>query len=374
MTTYASSWVCSVCSSTTSSPAFGRRVRVDAERGDAERPPDGLPPERAENRLSLDVVDADGPSRARLAQGVEDDGIDGVVAVHALLEVLDAGPRVERVVAEPGEPLVDLGAQLALERQPVLARAQPEQAIVELVEAAQLVDRSLVVVDAEVDEEVRQGGVAAVRSAPPGERPTAGRAGRLPRPAPRRGTRSAAARGAAAGSPRTSPRARPRSRSRRGCCPARRSRARCGARPSRCSPGQSSSRRRPARRRRRAGARRGPRPPQSAAPRPRSRSAPRAEERARSGRSSGSRTPASRSPPPRAPPTGRPSRPRGTSTGRRPPTASPRGRRRRSRTSRRPGSAIGQLGQVELEQVASLLGHEYRSHLGPRERRPHLLG
>ena len=38
---------------------------------------------------------------------------------------------------------------------------------------------------------------------------------------------------------------------------------------------------------------------------------------------------------PRAPPTGRPSRRRGTSTGRRRPTAPPRGRRRRSSTSRR---------------------------------------
>ena len=38
------------------------------------------------------------------------------------------------------------------------------------------------------------------------------------------------------------------------------------------------------------------------------------------------------------------------------------------------GSAIGELGQVELEQVASLLGHENGRHLGPRERCPHLLG
>src|SRR4051794_19341675 len=37
------------------------------------------------------------------------------------------------------------------------------------------------------------------------------------------------------------------------------------------------------------------------------------------------------------------------------------------------GSAIGQLGQVEREQVAALLGHEHRRHLGPSERCPHVL-
>src|SRR6185437_16843331 len=85
-------------------------------------------------------------SPAGLAERVEDDGIDRVVAVHPFLEVLDACPGIERVVAEPGEALVDLRAQLALERQPVLARAQPEQAVVELVDATQLLDRPLVVV------------------------------------------------------------------------------------------------------------------------------------------------------------------------------------------------------------------------------------
>ena len=47
-TTYTSScpYVRSVCSSTTSSPAFGRDVRVDPERADVERPPH-RPPEQA---------------------------------------------------------------------------------------------------------------------------------------------------------------------------------------------------------------------------------------------------------------------------------------------------------------------------------------
>ena len=110
-----------------------------------------------------------------------------------------------------------------------------------------------------------------------------------------------------------------------------------------------------------------------AARRPRSRSARRAGARARPGRSADSRTPALRSLPPRAPPTGRPSPRRGTSTARRRPTDPPRGRRRRSSRSRRPGHAIRQLGQVELEQLASLLRHEHGRHLGPRQRRAHLL-
>src|SRR3954447_7787924 len=66
-------------------------------------------------------------SRGGFPQRVEHDGVDRAVAVHPLLEVLDAGPRVERVVAELRDPFVDLRAQLALEWQPVLARAQPEQ-------------------------------------------------------------------------------------------------------------------------------------------------------------------------------------------------------------------------------------------------------
>jgi hypothetical protein len=79
--------------------------------------------------------------------------------VHSLLEVLDAGPRVERRVTEPLEPLVDLRAQLALERQPVLPWARAEEALVQCVDPAQLLDRTLVVVDAKVDEDVRESGV-----------------------------------------------------------------------------------------------------------------------------------------------------------------------------------------------------------------------
>ena len=84
------------------------------------------------------------------------------LAVDALLEVLDAGPVVERRVAERGEPLVDLGAERVVDREPVGARRLPEQGVVEAVEAPQLLDRALVVVDAEVDEGVGQPGVAAV--------------------------------------------------------------------------------------------------------------------------------------------------------------------------------------------------------------------
>ena len=57
---------------------------------------------------------------------------------------------------------VDLGPQLVVDRQPLVARSLPEQLLVQVVEAAQLLDRRLVVVDAEVDERVGEPRVAAV--------------------------------------------------------------------------------------------------------------------------------------------------------------------------------------------------------------------
>ena len=53
------------------------------------------------------------------------------------------------------EVLVDLGAQLALERQPLRARRLLEQAAVESVDAAEFLDRPLVILDAEVDDDLR---------------------------------------------------------------------------------------------------------------------------------------------------------------------------------------------------------------------------
>ena len=57
---------------------------------------------------------------------------------------------------------VDLRLQLVVDAQPLLARRLAEQLLVQAVEAAQLVDRRLVIVDAEVDEDVGEAGVAAV--------------------------------------------------------------------------------------------------------------------------------------------------------------------------------------------------------------------
>src|SRR3954467_13828889 len=103
-----------------------------------------------------------GSSWGEVAQRFEHDGVDLRVAVDAVLEVRDTGPRLERVVAELHHPRADLVTERSFERQPVLARRHAEQAIVELVEPVELFDRALVVVDAEVDGDVGELSVAAV--------------------------------------------------------------------------------------------------------------------------------------------------------------------------------------------------------------------
>ena len=60
------------------------------------------------------------------------------------------------------EPLLDLGTKCVVDREPVCAWRLPEQRVVEPVEAAKLLDRTLVIVDAKIDEGVGQGRVAAV--------------------------------------------------------------------------------------------------------------------------------------------------------------------------------------------------------------------
>ena len=99
-----------------------RCVRVDSERGDAERLAHGLPDECPEDGDPLDLVQAENLHDV-VAQRFEDDGIDRVARVDALLEVLDPRPGVERRVPELREPALDFGAQLAFERQP-LRRAE----------------------------------------------------------------------------------------------------------------------------------------------------------------------------------------------------------------------------------------------------------
>ena len=101
--------------------------------------------------------------RARLvAQSLQHDRVDGVRPVDALLEVLLACPVLESVEPEDGEPGRDLPAQAVvdlhqLER--VLSRTAPGGSRT----PAELLERALVVVDAEVDEHVGQSGIPLLR-------------------------------------------------------------------------------------------------------------------------------------------------------------------------------------------------------------------
>src|SRR5581483_10320359 len=84
------------------------------------------------------------------------------VAVEPLLEVLDARPRAQALVAEPLQPLVHFRLQCGVERQPPVAGCLAEEPEVERVQTAQLLDRMRVVVDAQVEDEVGELRVAAV--------------------------------------------------------------------------------------------------------------------------------------------------------------------------------------------------------------------
>src|SRR5437868_4358602 len=100
--------------------------------------------------------------RSVFTKCLQDDGVDCILTVDALLEVRDSRPRVERVVAEPRETVAHLVREGPFEREPLVARRLAEQPVVQLVQTAQLVDRALVVVDAEIDEDVGQLRVPAV--------------------------------------------------------------------------------------------------------------------------------------------------------------------------------------------------------------------
>src|SRR5919201_1054743 len=101
-------------------------------------------------------------------QLLQHDRVDGIDPVHAFLEILYAGPpgqcvREVAVVAERRKAHCQLAAQLLVDRDPLLARRLAEERVVQPVEAAELLDRSLMVVDAEIDEDVRQPCVPALR-------------------------------------------------------------------------------------------------------------------------------------------------------------------------------------------------------------------
>src|SRR5919109_3401726 len=107
------------------------------------------------------------PSSRLLPQRAEHDRIDPLGAVDALLEVLGAGPVEEgltelAVVAEPRETLTELAAQDLVDLQPLLARRHAEDLLVQRVQPFQRGDRLGMIVDAQIDECVRQASVTGV--------------------------------------------------------------------------------------------------------------------------------------------------------------------------------------------------------------------
>ena len=277
------------------------------------------------------------------------------------------------VVAELRQPLAELRGELVVDGEPLVARRRAEDLVVERVDAAQLLDRPLVVLDAQLDDDVGQARVAAVALDDEERRGllaaavSACRLGRGEAVDQAHGERLARA------SPRTSRRARRRSPARRGCCPAPRSRRRCARRPSPCTPAPVYvARPSLARRRRRAAAGRGPRPRPSAGRRPPGRRAPRAAARARSARSAGSRTPASRSLRPAARPTARPSR----RTRNFDCTETPHCSASRSQATIEYVATIGLAicRSIRSMSSSSLRRHEHAGYFRAGQRRQHLLG
>ena len=153
-----------MCSSTTSCPASARRVRADPEGGDAEVLAQRRPAQRADRLHRLDLRQARDlvTAHSLLLSSFRTTGSISSVAVDALFEVRRAGPVLETLVAELRQALVDLGAQLVVDGQPLVARGLAEELVVQAVEAPELLDRGLVVVDAQVDEDVGEPRVAPV--------------------------------------------------------------------------------------------------------------------------------------------------------------------------------------------------------------------
>ena len=65
-------------------------------------------------------------------------------------------------MTRPPEPLVELGAELGVDGEPLFARRAAEEIVVQTMDAPQLDERVGMVVDAQVDEAVGEPGVAAV--------------------------------------------------------------------------------------------------------------------------------------------------------------------------------------------------------------------
>src|SRR4051794_14052000 len=101
-------------------------------------------------------------SRSVFTERLQDDGIDPRLFAHAVLEIRDAGPLAQRAVAGAFEARLHLRGELRVERQPVLVGCDAEQPVVLDVQPRELADRLLVIVDAQVADEIRQASVAAV--------------------------------------------------------------------------------------------------------------------------------------------------------------------------------------------------------------------
>src|SRR4029079_12503391 len=99
----------------------------------------------------------------RAAQRVEYDGIDLFLSVDALLEVRCAGPVLESFVAENCEAIGHLPTKPGVERDPAGARRLSEELLVEAEQATELLERPLVIVDAEIDDNVREPRVSLLR-------------------------------------------------------------------------------------------------------------------------------------------------------------------------------------------------------------------
>src|SRR6266545_3075794 len=108
------------------------------------------------------------PFRSRAApERLQDDGIDLFDPLNAVLEVLLPGPAREGIlelarVAKVAESVAELRGELVVDGEPLLARGRAEDLVVERIDAAELLDRTLMILDAELDDHVRHARVAAV--------------------------------------------------------------------------------------------------------------------------------------------------------------------------------------------------------------------
>ena len=319
-------------------PRLRRPPGVDPERLDPEHCPDHVPARASLVGVAVDLVEPQHPVALRhLASRNAASTTGSIRSLPSTRSSRFSTPAQSSSggVAEGCQALVDLGPEGIVDGKPVRGGRLAEQRVMKAEEALQLLDRPLVVVGAEVDERVREPGVASVSLDDEQGRRLLAAAVASRRLRGGKAVERAARRAAGRPTRGTCPPARRPLPPRRGCCPGPRIRHPPVRRPTRGTPSRCTSRRARRRRRHRAGAARDRRRRRSVAPRPRRRSSRSAAGPAPRGRSAGWRRTGSRSRPRAGRPTGRPSRPRGTSTGSRRPTGRRRDRRRRSSRSRR---------------------------------------